>query len=71
MKVARYYMNSIVLEQEAELLGKFVDEYNMEIIIPDKDAFMKHAAEYYSQPKFDKKWGEGMYKKIQMYPYTE
>ncbi|OAA31508.1 TRAP dicarboxylate transporter subunit DctP [Kosmotoga arenicorallina S304] len=71
MKVARYYMNSIVLEQEAELLGKFVEEYNMEIIIPDKDAFMKHAVEYYSQPKFDEKWGEGMYKKIQMYPYTE
>ncbi|AKI97055.1 sialic acid TRAP transporter substrate-binding protein SiaP [Kosmotoga pacifica] len=71
MRVARYYMNSIVLEQEAKLLGQFVDEYNMEIIIPDKDAFMKRAAEYYSQPRFDKKWGEGMYRKIQMYPYTE
>jgi len=39
----------------------------MEIIVPDKEAFMKHAMEFYSKPEFDKEWGEGMYKKIQNY----
>ncbi|MFO7882274.1 MAG: sialic acid TRAP transporter substrate-binding protein SiaP [Kosmotogaceae bacterium] len=68
MLVARYYMNELVLEQEAKLLKQFVDEYDMEIIIPDKEAFMEHAAEYYSQPKFDEKWGEGLYEFIQKYP---
>lgn len=65
MTVARYYMNEMVLEQEAKLLKLFKEEYGMEIIVPDKEAFMKHALEYYNQPEFDKLWGEGMYKKIQ------
>lgn len=65
MLVARYYMNEMVLEQEASLLGKFVKDYGMEIIIPDKKAFMEHAKKYYSQPRFDKQWGKGMYEKIQ------
>ncbi len=69
MAVARCYMNSIVLEQEALLLSQFVDEYKMEIIVPDKKAFMDHAKAYYSQPKFDEQWGKGMYEKIQSYPY--
>ncbi len=66
MEVARYYMNYMVLEQEAKLL-KFFKEQGMEIIVPDKEAFMKHAMEFYSKPEFDKEWGEGMYKKIQNY----
>lgn len=65
MEVARYYMNEMVLEQEAKLLKLFKEEYGMEIIVPNKEAFMKHAREYYSQPEFDKLWGKGMYEKIQ------
>jgi len=68
MAVARYYMNSLVLEQEALLLSQFVDEYDMEIVIPDKQAFMDYAKDYYSQEEFEKSWGAGMYEKIQLYP---
>lgn len=62
---ARFYCDSLVLEQEATLLAKFEKEYGMEIIIPDKEAFREHARKFYSQPKFEKKWGRGMYEKIQ------
>jgi hypothetical protein len=55
----------MVLEQEASLLGKFEKEFGMEIIVPDKKAFMNSAAKYYGQSKFAKRWGEGMYEKIQ------
>ncbi|HEY8542627.1 MAG TPA: sialic acid TRAP transporter substrate-binding protein SiaP [Pseudothermotoga sp.] len=65
MEVARAFMNYTVLEQEAKLLKQFVDEYKMEIVVPDKEAFMKYAKEFYSQPEFDKLWGEKMYEKIQ------
>lgn len=65
IQVARFQMNQIVLGQEASLLGKFQKEFGMEVVIPDKKAFMKHAQKFYSQPKFDKRWGKGMYAKIQ------
>lgn len=65
MEVARTFMNYTVLEQEAKLLKQFVEEYKMEIVVPDKEAFMKYAKEFYSQPEFDKLWGEKMYEKIQ------
>jgi tripartite ATP-independent transporter DctP family solute receptor len=65
MQVARFYQNRIVLEQEAILLGRFVEEFGMEVIIPDKKAFMENARKFYSQPKFDQRWGKGMYAKIQ------
>ncbi|GAK58047.1 TRAP dicarboxylate transporter, DctP subunit [Candidatus Vecturithrix granuli] len=65
MEVARYHQNMMVLEQEAELIGKFAEEFGMEIIIPDKQAFMDHAREFYSQEQFEKLWGAGMYSKIQ------
>jgi tripartite ATP-independent transporter DctP family solute receptor len=65
MEVARYQMNQNVLEQEALLLGKFEKEFGMEIVIPDKKAFMEHAKAFYSQEKFNKRWGAGMYSKIQ------
>jgi tripartite ATP-independent transporter DctP family solute receptor len=65
--VARYHMNQIVLEQEASLLGQFVNEFGMEVVIPDKKAFMDNAQKFYSQDKFNEKWGEGMYAKIQNY----
>ena len=68
LEVARYYMNYLVLEQESKLLKQFVDEYNMEIIVPDKEAFMNLARDFYSDEKFDKAWGEGMYETIQSYP---
>lgn len=65
MEVARFTMNQTVLEQEAVLLGRFEKEFGMEIVIPDKKAFMDYAKKYYSQEKFDKRWGPGMYGKIQ------
>lgn len=65
MEVARYYQNRIVLEKEAKLLGKFVTEYGMEVVIPDRQAFMENVGKFYSQSKFDKKWGKGVYAKIQ------
>lgn len=65
IQVARFYMNRIVLEQEAELLGIFVKDYGMEIIIPEKEAFMESAKKFYTQPRFNEIWGEGMYEKIQ------
>jgi hypothetical protein len=61
-------MNRIVLEQEASLLGKFQKEFGMEVIIPDKKAFMGKAQNFYNQAKFSKRWGEGMYSKIQTMP---
>ncbi len=67
MEVARYHQNMMVLEQEAFLLGKFETDFGMEIIIPDKKAFMDNAQRYYSQKKFARRWGEGMYQKIQDY----
>jgi TRAP-type C4-dicarboxylate transport system substrate-binding protein len=65
IQVARFNMNRIVLEQEATLLGKFQKDFGMEVIIPDKKAFMDHAQKFYSQEKFDRRWGKGMYAKIQ------
>ncbi|PLV59050.1 sialic acid TRAP transporter substrate-binding protein SiaP [Thermotoga sp. KOL6] len=65
IQVARYYMNYTVLEQEAKLLKLFREQYGMEIIVPDKEAFIKHAHEYYlNNPAFDEKWKE-LYRKIQ------
>lgn len=68
IQVARFNMNQIVLEQEASLLGKFQKEFGMEVIIPDKKAFMENAQNFYNQAKFSKRWGEGMYSKIQTMP---
>lgn len=65
MEVARFYMNSRVLENEATILGKAQKEYGIEVVVPDKKAFMENARKYYSDPRFDKKWGAGMYAKIQ------
>ncbi|MDI3548300.1 MAG: TRAP-type transport system periplasmic protein [Halanaerobiales bacterium] len=63
LEVARNYNNMLVLEQEANLLSKFVNEFGMEVVIPDKEAFMKSAKEYYK--KNEDIWGEGVYEKIQ------
>jgi tripartite ATP-independent transporter DctP family solute receptor len=65
LEVARNYSNYLILDQEAELLGRFQTEYGMKVVVPDKKAFMDHAKEYYSQGKFDERWGAGMYSKIQ------
>ena len=67
MEVARFQQNMMVLEQEAYLLGKFEKDFGMEIIVPDKKAFMESAKNYYGQSKFEKRWGSGMYQKIQSY----
>lgn len=63
LEVARHYNNELVLEQEAKLLSKFVNEYGMEVVIPDKAAFMEHMKEVYK--KNSKVWGEGVYEMIQ------
>jgi TRAP-type C4-dicarboxylate transport system substrate-binding protein len=53
----------LVLEQEAKLIAKFQNEYGMEIIIPDKAAFMENVKKMYE--KNDEIWGEGVYEMIQ------
>lgn len=65
LQVARAYANYLTLDQEASLLGRFQKEFGMEVIIPDRKAFMEHAQKFYSQEKFEKRWGKGMYAKIQ------
>ena len=65
LTVARHYSNFRVLEGEASLLGKFQSEFGMKVVVPDKKAFMEHASKFYSQEKFGKRWGKGMYQKIQ------
>jgi tripartite ATP-independent transporter DctP family solute receptor len=65
MRTARSFSNFIILDQEADLLGRFQKEYGMKVVIPDKKAFMDSAQKFYSQEKYDKLWGKGMYEKIQ------
>jgi tripartite ATP-independent transporter DctP family solute receptor len=65
LQTARNYSNYLILDQEASLLGRFQQEFGMKVVIPDKKAFMDHAQQFYSQEKFDKRWGPGMYAKIQ------
>ena len=65
LDVARHYTNYLILDQEASLLGRFQKEFGMTVVIPDKKAFMEHARNYYSQEKFDKRWGKGRYAMIQ------
>jgi tripartite ATP-independent transporter DctP family solute receptor len=65
MEVARFYMNQQTLEKEVTLVGKAQEQYGIEVIIPDKQAFMENARRYYSDPKFDKRWGAGAYSRIQ------
>ncbi len=61
--IGRNYCNQLVLEQEASLLAKFQNEFGMEIIIPDKAAFMENTKKMYV--KNDEIWGKGVYEKIQ------
>jgi TRAP-type C4-dicarboxylate transport system substrate-binding protein len=65
MRTARSFSNFMILDQEADLLGRFQKEYGMEVVIPDKKAFMDSAQKFYSKEKYDKLWGKGMYEKIQ------
>jgi tripartite ATP-independent transporter DctP family solute receptor len=64
MRVARFWMNEKVLEDETTLLGKAAAEWGTEVVIPDKKAFMDSAAKFYSGPKFDAKYGKGTLDKI-------
>ena len=61
--IGRNYCNQLVLEQEASLLAKFQNEFGMEIIIPDKAAFMENTKKMYV--KNDEIWGKGVYEMIQ------
>ncbi|HRZ87850.1 MAG TPA: TRAP transporter substrate-binding protein DctP, partial [Spirochaetia bacterium] len=65
LTVARFYMNQKVMEEEATLIGKAQKEYGIQVIVPDKKAFMDNAKKYYSDPKFAKRFGDGAYAKIQ------
>ena len=64
MRVARFWLNERVLEDETTLLGKAASEYGTEVVIPDKKAFMDSAAKFYSDPKYDVKYGKGTLAKI-------
>lgn len=61
--VGRNLCNQLVLEQEAKLLAQFQNEFGMEIVIPDKAAFMENTKKVYQ--KNEKVWGAGVYEKIQ------
>jgi TRAP-type C4-dicarboxylate transport system substrate-binding protein len=64
MRVARFWLNEQNLELETTLLGKAAAEYGTEVVIPDKKAFMDSAAKFYSDPKFDVKYGKGTLAKM-------
>jgi hypothetical protein len=62
--VARFWLNQQNLELETTLLGKAAAEWGTEVVIPDKKAFMDSAAKFYSDPKFDLKYGKGTLAKM-------
>jgi TRAP-type C4-dicarboxylate transport system substrate-binding protein len=64
MRVARFWLNEQNLELETTLLGKATSEWGTEVVIPDKKAFMDSAAKFYSDPRFDAKFGKGTLAKI-------
>ncbi|MCX7031220.1 MAG: DctP family TRAP transporter solute-binding subunit [Spirochaetes bacterium] len=64
MRVARFWFNERVLEDETMLLGKAASEWGIEVVIPDKKAFMDSAAKFYSDPRFDVMYGKGTLAKI-------
>ncbi len=68
MQVARFQINERNLEEESTLLGKAAQEYGIQVIVPDKKAFMDYAARFYSDPKFDAKFGKGVLDKIRAVP---
>jgi tripartite ATP-independent transporter DctP family solute receptor len=65
--VGRFQANYLATKEETELIGKFREKYGMDIIVPDRQAFRKYAADYYSQSKFQEEWGAGKYEYIQNY----
>ncbi|HUX14678.1 MAG TPA: DctP family TRAP transporter solute-binding subunit [Spirochaetia bacterium] len=65
LQIARYYNNYETLLNEDRLLAEAQKQYGIEVVIPDQKAFMEHARQFYSQPKFDKMWGPGVYAKLQ------
>ena len=65
MQIARDYNNYQTLLTEQTALAKAEKEYGIQVVIPNQKAFMDHAKAYYSQPQFNKEWGDGVYAKIQ------
>lgn len=65
MQIARNYNNYHVLLAEQTDIAKAEKQYGIKVVIPNQKAFMDYAKQYYSQPKFDKMWGQGVYAKIQ------
>jgi tripartite ATP-independent transporter DctP family solute receptor len=68
MMVARFQIDQNTLELESTLLGKAVKDYGIQVIVPDKQAFMDNAAKFYSDPRFDAKFGKGVLDKIRAVP---
>ncbi len=68
MTVARFMINQDILQQESTLLGKAVQEDGIQVIVPDKQAFMDYAARFYSAARFDQKYGKGVLDRIRAVP---
>lgn len=68
MQIARFMINQDTLELESSLMGKAVQENGIQVVVPDKKAFMDYAAKFYSDPKFDAKFGKGVLDKIRSVP---
>jgi TRAP-type transport system periplasmic protein len=64
MQVARFQINQRTLELESSLIGKAQTDYGIEVVVPDKKAFMDAAAKFYSDPKFEAQFGAGVLAKI-------
>ncbi|HUZ17197.1 MAG TPA: DctP family TRAP transporter solute-binding subunit [Spirochaetia bacterium] len=65
LHIARDFNNYQTLLNEQTLLAQAVKQNGIQVVIPDQKAFMDYAKAYYSQPKFDKMWGPGVYAKLQ------
>lgn len=65
LHIARDYNNYQTLLTEQTALAKAEKEYGIQVVIPNQRAFMDNAKKYYSQPKFNKEWGDGVYAKLQ------
>jgi tripartite ATP-independent transporter DctP family solute receptor len=68
MQIARFQINQRTLELESSLIAKAQQENGIEVIVPDKKAFMDSAAKFYSNPKFEAQFGPGVLAKIRAVP---
>ena len=64
LHTARSYMETEVLEREAEIIGELAQKYGIQVLVPCKDGLLQQAAAYYSQNRFSAVWGEDAYVRI-------